>query len=207
MKYHFLKHFLTITRHRHQVIKNAAHCGIFFHALFHDLSKYSYAEFVTSARYYAGNHSPVDEERRGNGYFSSICQHHTRRNKHHWEYWTDFYYGRVIARAMPYKYALEYVCDMLSASKTYDPKSFSGATTLAYFEARKDRYYMAEGTKEFIEWCLTRYRDLGWAGLRRKDTKEAYERFNNAHPAVAVFDVSLAAGELPPLKGKDIMRP
>ena len=201
MKYHFLHHLITITKHRHQVIRNASHCGIFFHALKHDLTKYGPTEFVTSAKYYAGTHSPVDEERRSNHYFSKVCQHHTKRNKHHWEYWTDFYWGRVIAKQMPYKYAIEYVCDMLSASKTYNPKNFSGETTLAYFEARKERYYMASGTKEFIEWCLTRYRDLGWKGLKKKDTLAAYREISAKHPPVEIFETSLASGELPPLKG------
>ena len=97
MKYHFLHHFLTITKHRNQVIRNASHCGIFFHALKHDLTKYGPTEFITSAKYYAGTHSPVDEERRSNHYFSKVCQHHTRRNKHHWEYWTDFFMGRIVS--------------------------------------------------------------------------------------------------------------
>lgn len=197
---HYFKHLLTITKHRHQVIRNAFHCGIFFHALRHDLSKYGPTEFIRSGKYYAGNHSPVDEERLSGDYFSYVCQHHTKRNKHHWEYWTDFYWGRVIAKRMPYKYALELVCDMLAASKTYNPKEFSGETTLAYFLARKERYYMASATKEFVEWCFIRYRDMGWEGLRKKDTKAKCEEIYSRTPTLEIFETSLAKGELPPLK-------
>ena len=81
---HPFKHLKLIIKHRHRVIANASHMGIFFHALRHDLSKFSHIEFHTSSKYYIGDHSPVYEERLANDYFSTICQHHTRRNKHHW---------------------------------------------------------------------------------------------------------------------------
>ena len=108
----------------------------------HDLSKLSPTEFWTSAKYYAGNYSPVYKERMANHYFSRICQHHTRRNPHHWEYWTDFFNGRIVMKTMPYKWACEYVCDMLSASKTYDPKHFKPEVALAYFRKKSPHYYM-----------------------------------------------------------------
>ena len=111
--YHPFRHFALITRHRHMVIANGFHCGIFFHCLRHDLSKYGFTEFFTSAHYYVGNRSPVYEERLQNGYFSRVCQHHTKRNKHHWEYWTDFFCGRIVVMTMPWVYATETVCDML----------------------------------------------------------------------------------------------
>ena len=39
------KHFNTITKHRHQVIKHCFKAGIGFQGLFHDLSKYHPKEF------------------------------------------------------------------------------------------------------------------------------------------------------------------
>ena len=63
-KRHLFKHFVLITKHRHRVIKNASHMGIFWHSLGHDLSKYGCLEFFTSAKYYAGDHSPVIYRRR-----------------------------------------------------------------------------------------------------------------------------------------------
>ena len=38
---HFIKHFRTITRHRHKVIAHCAKAGILWQGLRHDLSKYS----------------------------------------------------------------------------------------------------------------------------------------------------------------------
>ena len=53
------KHFHTITRHRHQVIKNCFRAGIFWQGLRHDLSKYSLTEFIPGAKYYQGDRKSV----------------------------------------------------------------------------------------------------------------------------------------------------
>ena len=168
------KHLFLVTRHRWHVFTNGCRCGIGFHCLFHDITKFHPTEFFTSVKYYRGTFSPVYAERLENEYFSSICQHHTKRNKHHWEYWTDFFRGKIVARAMPWKYATEYVCDMLSASYCYNPKDFKLETTYLYFEQRKDHYYMAPLTREYVTYCLKRYAEMGFAGLKKKDTKKAY---------------------------------
>lgn len=180
--YHPFRHFLLITKHRHMVISNGFHCGIFWHCLRHDLSKYSPKEFHASALHFAGNHSPVYEERLQNGYFSIICQHHTKRNKHHWEYWTDFFCGRIVISTMPWVYATEYVCDVLSASKNYNPKEFKPETALLYFQKHSPQYYMTQATRTYIEWCLTRYRDYGFKGLKKKDTKAKYKEICSRFP-------------------------
>lgn len=198
MKSHPFKHLRTILRHRHGVIRNAMAMGIFFHALRHDLSKFSPKEFLPSARYYAGNHSPVYEERLRNDYFSYACQHHTKRNPHHWEYWTDFFRGRVLARRMPWKYAMEYVADMLSASRTYDPSNFRPETTFLYFEARAAHYFMHPETKEFVSWCLARYRDLGLKGLRKEETRKKYSELMRMDDTY-IYETPLTRGEMPTL--------
>ena len=48
---HAIKHFKTITAHRHKVISHCAKAGILWQGLFHDLSKYSPTEFITGAKY------------------------------------------------------------------------------------------------------------------------------------------------------------
>lgn len=197
---HFFKHFITITKHRHRVIRNAFHMGVFFRALRHDLTKYSFIEFSNSAYYYAGDHSPVFEQRLRNNYYSSICQHHTKRNPHHWEYWTDFFMGRVLAKTMPYKVATEYVCDMLSASYTYNPKAFKPDTTLQYFLRHSPRYFMTKATKEYVIWCLSRYAESGFKNLHKKETKAKYEEIVSRLPDVEIFDAALSDAPLPALK-------
>jgi hypothetical protein len=196
---HPFKHFVTITKHRHQVLRNAIHMGIFFHALGHDLSKLSYPEFHASAKYYAGTYSPVYKERLANHYFSTICQHHTRRNPHHWEYWTDFFNGRILMKTMPYKWATEYVCDMLSASKVYGGKTFKPETTLEYFRSKSPHYYMTQATREYIDWCLATYAEKGWKGLPKKATKAKYAEITARLPEVEVAETLRLDGNLPPL--------
>lgn len=185
---HPFKHFVLITKHRNGVIKNASHMGIFWHALKHDMSKYGWTEFHNSSINYVGTSSPVYQQRLNGNYFSSICQHHTKRNPHHWEYWTDFYGGHILAKRMPWKYAVEYVCDMLSASKTYNKKSFNSAVTLEYFLKRRDHYFMNKATSEFVEWCLTQYRDSGWKNLKKKITKAKYDEIAAKYPEVEIFE-------------------
>ena len=197
---HPFKHLRTILRHRHQVIRNGWHLGIFWHCLRHDLSKFGRTEFKVGSTYYVGTHSPIYEERLRNGYYSTACQHHTRRNKHHWEYWTDFFKGRIIAKNMPYKYALEYVADTLSASKTYDPKNFKGSTTLEYFNRNSEHYYLTDTTEEFIRWCLTEYAENGWKNLKKKNTKKVYKEIEAKYPKTKVFDTMKGLGDLPLLK-------
>lgn len=197
---HPFKHLRVILKHRHQVIRNGWHLGIFWHCLKHDLSKFWRTEFKVGSTYYVGTHSPIYEERLRNGYYSTACQHHTRRNKHHWEYWTDFFKGRIIAKNMPYKYALEYVADTLSASKTYDPKNFKGSTTLEYFNRNSEHYYLTDTTEEFIRWCLTEYAENGWKNLKKKNTKNVYKEIEAKYPKTKVFDTMKALGDLPLLK-------
>ena len=115
-----IKHFMTITKHRHQVIKNCKRCGILFQGLRHDLSKYSPTEFLSGAKFYQGNKSPNDAERRVNGY-SVAWMHHKGRNRHHFEYSTD-YDPRTRAMTpvkMPLGYVAEMFCDRVAASKIY----------------------------------------------------------------------------------------
>lgn len=184
------KHFKTIFKHRWQVIRNATHVGLFFHCLRHDLSKYSPTEFLTSAKYYQGTSSPVFKERELNNQFSEIALHHLRRNKHHWEYWVDFYRGQIVIKTMPYKYALESVIDILAASKTYQGKSakdFDGKEAVKYYEERSKKYFVTRATKEFILICLKRFAKDGWKHLKKKDTKLLYAQLTSCLPDVEVM--------------------
>ncbi len=157
--------------------------GIFWHALKHDLTKYGYTEFHNSKKHYVGTSSPVFEERKENENFSFICQHHTKRNPHHWEYWTDWFRGDIIVCTMPYKYAVEYVCDMLAASKVYSgKKNFDPHNTVKYFEERYPYFYMTQATIEFIHWALIEYAQNGWKNLMKKNTKAKYLEITSKYP-------------------------
>ena len=70
-----LKHFITITRHRHEVIRNCKKAGILWQGLFHDLSKYSPTEFIPSAKYFQGDRSPNDKAREARLFVSMDAPH------------------------------------------------------------------------------------------------------------------------------------
>ena len=86
---HPIKHFLTITKHRHVVIYHCFKAGILWQGLRHDLSKYSPTEFREGAKLFLGDRSPTEAERREYG-SSKAWMHHKGRNRHHFEYWTDY---------------------------------------------------------------------------------------------------------------------
>ena len=86
---HPIKHFLTITNHRHKVIANCARAGILWQGLRHDLSKYSPTEFIPGAKFFQGDRSPNEKEREIYG-SSRAWMHHKGRNRHHYEYWNDY---------------------------------------------------------------------------------------------------------------------
>ncbi|MFA6624525.1 MAG: DUF5662 family protein [Bacilli bacterium] len=200
---HPFKHFIVITKHRHLVIRNAFHMGIFFHSLGHDLSKYGYTEFHQSAKYFTGKSSPVFLDRLNHDYYSVICQHHTKINRHHWEYWTDFFVGRILAVNMPYKYATEYVCDVLSASKNYEGKAFKNDDPLKYFLSKKGHYYLTDATSEYIEWCLIKFSESGFKELKRKQTKAKYQELVRKFKPTKLYENTLIDCPVPSLEKKD----
>jgi len=151
----FIGHFTTITRHRHQVIWNCARAGIFWQGLWHDLSKYSLAEFAAGVKYYEGTHSPNEGERRAIGY-SLAWMHHKGRNKHHFEYWNDVNPASHLVEPvkMPLRYVVEMFCDRVAASKTYMKEQYSDTAPFAYFERGHAGRFMHPETSAFLEKLL-----------------------------------------------------
>lgn len=148
-------HFKTITRHRHTVIAHSRRAGILFQGLRHDLSKYSPTEFIPGARFYCGDRSPNEEERALYGY-SAAWLHHKGRNRHHFEYWSDYNvktkeFGPV---PMPPKYIAEMFCDRVAASKIYQGKKYTDKHPLEYFVRSKGRRPIDPNTSDMIEGLL-----------------------------------------------------
>ena len=151
---HVVKHFLTVCRHRRAVRKLCFKCGLFRQGLAHDLSKFSWAEFWSGAKYYQGNRSPQAREREVSGY-SAAWLHHKGRNKHHFEYWTDFADGRRVFVEMPPKYFAEMLCDRIAASKIYLKDKYTDSSPLEYFNAKTDKEGMNPKSCELLEYFLT----------------------------------------------------
>ena len=159
---HIIKHFITITKHRHLVMKFCFKCGLYKQGLLHDLSKYSPQEFINGAKYYLGYKSPHSKEREINGY-SNAWMHHKGRNKHHSEYWYDFNneLGTYAPVKMPNRYVAEMFCDRLAASINYNKKNFTRDIPLNYFINSKPRIIMHKDTMEKIEFLLRMYKYEG----------------------------------------------
>ncbi|MBQ7265184.1 MAG: catalase [Firmicutes bacterium] len=149
-------HFLTITRHRHMVIYHCFKAGIFWQGLFHDLSKYSPEEFLEGIRYYTdGKKSPNDEARKKKG-CSRAWMHHKGRNKHHFEYWTDYNNDTHSMEPvkMPLKYVVEMFCDRVAASKIYGKEDYNDSYALNYYERVKKLRRLHPDTEKLIHFLL-----------------------------------------------------
>ena len=85
----FFGHLKTVVVHRHKVLVHCCKAGIIKRGLLHDLSKFSPTEFCQGVKHYQGNRSPNEMEREIYG-FSKAWLHHKGRNRHHFEYWTDY---------------------------------------------------------------------------------------------------------------------
>ena len=162
MGFHAIKHFKTITHHKILVAKGCFRVGLYRQGLLHDMSKYSPSEFLVGCKYYQGFRSPNDAERRVKGYSSSWL-HHKGRNKHHFEYWTDYNLARkcVMPIKMPLKYVIEMFCDRVAASKTYMKDKYTDAYPLEYFERGKSTRSIDPETSALLEKLLIMLRDEG----------------------------------------------
>lgn len=177
---HALKHFKTITRHRHVVVAHCKKAGIFWQGLRHDLSKYTPTEFIPGARYYQGNRSPNEAEREQFGY-SMAWMHHKGRNRHHFEYWADYdpVTKRVQPVKMPFRYVAEMFCDRVAASKIYQGSAYTDEHPLLYFKRGKERRVIHPETSNELEKLLKMLKNQGgdavFAYIRQKiKRKEEY---------------------------------
>lgn len=150
--WNFLKHFCTITKHRHMVIRHCFKAGIFWQGLRHDLSKYSPTEFIPGAKFYLGDRSPTEAERKEYGY-SKAWMHHKGRNKHHFEYWTDYSPAtkRLEPIEMPLKYVKEMFCDRVAAGKIYLGDKYTNDNPINYFLAGSAKNAMHPKTAALLE--------------------------------------------------------
>ena len=159
---HPLRHFITITRHRHRVISHCFRAGIGWQGLFHDLSKYTPTEFFAGAKYYLGTRSPNEGEREKNGY-SLAWMHHKGRNRHHFEYWVDIdpVSKRYEPVKMPLRFVIEMFCDRVAASKIYQGKNYRDSQPLDYFMRGKDRRSIHPETSDLLESLLRMLSEKG----------------------------------------------
>jgi len=158
----FTGHLSTITRHRHKVIYHCFKAGIPLQGLMHDMSKYSPCEFFAGVRFYQGTRSPNEAEREKFGY-SVAWIHHKGRNKHHFEYWTDYNPKSHLIEPvkMPMRYVIEMFCDRVAASKIYLNDKYNDSCPLEYFLKAKKNRVIHQETSDFLEKLLIMLSEQG----------------------------------------------
>lgn len=173
----YWKHFMTVCRHKHEVFKQCRACGIGWQGFIHDLSKFGPTEFVSSARYFQGNRSPIEAEKEAIGY-SKAWLHHKGHNKHHWEYWTDFADdGTIIANKIPVNYVIEMCCDWVGAGKVYGKDKWTQESPMIHYKKMRPGRYFHPETDALIIHCMELIRDEGLDAFHkyaRKVLKEGY---------------------------------
>lgn len=146
----YFQHFKTICIHKYHVGKVLISYGYFWQGIMHDMSKFSPVEFLSSAKYYTGTRSPIDNEKEDIGY-SNAWLHHKGRNKHHWQYWTDFENDKCVPNQIPYNYLFEMAADIIGASKAYLKDNYYVEYPIEYFEANEYKWFMTSDDKSRLK--------------------------------------------------------
>lgn len=165
-------HLKTVIKHKWAVFKLSMKAGIPVRGLLHDLSKFSPTEFFESVKYYqGGKRSPIPVAREQQGY-SKAWLHHKGRNKHHLEYWNDAEADRP--PVIPYKYAVEMICDKLAAGMVYKGKEWTKEFELEYWKSKeKNKILSNDKMKNFIEEVFT---EVAKNGLDKTITKRNLQK-------------------------------
>lgn len=157
-----IEHLKTITKHKIKVMQGCFSVGLYKQGLLHDLSKYMPSEFLVGAKYYQGDRSPNNAEREDKGY-SEAWIHHKGRNKHHYEYWTDYSgeHGDIEPVKMPIRYLIEMFEDRVAASKIYRGENYVESDPLAYFNKGHAQKHMHPKTAAQLNFLLTMLANKG----------------------------------------------
>ena len=149
-------------KHKYNVFIHCVKVGIPIQGLMHDLSKFSLTEFVPSVKFFAGDKSPTEFERRAYG-ASYAWMHHKGRNKHHFEYWSDINMKTKLYEPvpMPINYIAEMFCDRVAASKIYKGKDYTDSSALEYYNRGNARKKMHPDTADVLEKWLNMLAERG----------------------------------------------
>ena len=179
--HNFFGHLGTVMRHRHMVMIHCFKAGIIKRGLLHDLSKFSPTEFFSGVKYYQGMRSPNEREREVSGY-SKAWLHHKGRNRHHFEYWTDYSVktGKMMPVRMPDEYIYEMFCDRVAASKIYKKEAYNDRCPLEYFLQGHGTRFIESYTAGRLEFLLRLLAEKGekaaFGYIRRQNKKRTSKR-------------------------------
>jgi hypothetical protein len=155
-----IRHINIILKHKYEVFKLMAKCGMPIRGLMHDMSKFNPIEFFESVKYFQGYRSPIDAAKEDKGY-SLAWFHHRGINKHHSQYWCDITWGEIKPADMPNVYLIEMVCDCVAAGKIYLGNKWTNSSPLEYYKSNQSKSFMSELTKKRLRTIYTQIKALG----------------------------------------------
>lgn len=112
----------------------------FFHAIFHDISKFSPIEFISYTKNFFGT-----EKDKKNSRFEYGWLHHQRKNKHHWDYWVN---GNGKPINIPTKYLIQMICDWKAMGIKF------GDTAKEFYLKNKNKIILEKYSRERVEYLL-----------------------------------------------------
>ena len=110
--------------------------------------------------------------------------HHKGRNRHHFEYWTDYSpkTGTLDPVRMPDDFIFEMFCDRVAASKIYNKDKYNNSMPLEYFLRAKQKRQIEAQTAAKLEFLLRLLADKGekaafrYIRKRRKEIRRKARR-------------------------------
>ncbi|MCR5398115.1 MAG: DUF5662 family protein [Lachnospiraceae bacterium] len=156
-------HIGTVLTHKKHVRHGCFKMGLYMQGIFHDMSKFSPTEFIPSVKYYSGTFSPNATDRKLTG-VSTSWLHHKGRNKHHFEYWTDYMpeaMPHIAGCRMPLKYVAEMVADRYAACVAYNGDKYTCSDAWNYYSKGRDHIIIDDDTRAVLEAALIKMRDEG----------------------------------------------
>jgi len=170
------KHIKLVMKHKWVVFKLCCKVGIPWRGFMHDWSKFSPTEFFESIKYYNGHRSPITICKQEKGY-SEAWLHHKGRNKHHPEYWIDMSLPDKTV-IMPYKYAIEMICDKMAAGIVYKGKEWNKEWQLTYYMNERNTSLIHPQIDKFMIAIFTEVSKNGLnKTLTKQNMKKLYEKY------------------------------
>ena len=110
-------------------------------------------------------------------WYSKAWLHHKGRNKHHPEYWVDWALPQK-AIIMPYKYAVEMVCDKMAAGIVYNGKDWKQDTQIKYYMKERETSIVHPQIDKFLLEIFTQVSEQGIdKTLTKKNIREVYDKY------------------------------
>ena len=112
----------------------------------HDQSKWEKEEYDAYDAYFYGGRKTKEVKKT----FNYAWLHHIHNNPHHWQYWVlinDDPEDGTVALDIPYRYAIEMICDWWSFSWS-DGNLYE---IFDWYNKHKDRMILSKNTRELVE--------------------------------------------------------